>query len=133
MSTELLSTLTSLADAISGRSASRIASMRRRAWAMDADFGRKGGAPTAEPEPAQKVEQIEELLMGSALRDVRLAPGPDQPITPAEPAPPACPRGGRRDRNNAARVVFRARRALIFPPIEERVPPKYRINNVKAL
>jgi len=28
--------------------------------------------------------------------------------------------GGRRNRNNAARVVFRARRALIFPPIEGR-------------
>jgi hypothetical protein len=81
------------------------------------------------PAPASDDRRSGDARIAENLRNVQ----PDQPITPAEPAPPACPRGGRRDRNNAARVVFRARRALIFPPIEERVPPKYRINNVKAL
>ena len=43
-----------------GRPASRIASTPR--VAMDADFGHKGEPPTPEPEPAQKVDQIEELM-----------------------------------------------------------------------
>src|SRR5580658_8657866 len=62
MRTKVLSTLRSLANAILGRLASRILPDAATRMAQDADFQPPGEPPTPKLAPAQKVDQIAELM-----------------------------------------------------------------------
>jgi len=62
MRTKLLSTLRSLANAILGKTGKPDRPDAATRMAQDADFSDRGESPTPEPEPAQKVDQIDELI-----------------------------------------------------------------------
>ncbi len=62
MRTKLLSTLRSLANAILGKTGKPDRPDVATRMAQDADFSRGGEPRTPEPEPAQKVDPIDELM-----------------------------------------------------------------------
>ena len=78
-----LACLRSITDAVLGKTGKpdRIDTATR--MAMDADFSRKGEPPTPEREPAQKVDQIAELMR--IVREQDKEPSPRRPEVPTLP------------------------------------------------